>query len=80
MKRNFCVIVDPAFEIEDNPDVMESVNLESIGDASDQDYFPEQFSEKTAKPKKKGLFRRKKKFGPEGTGIHEIVKVCNTKF
>ena len=59
---------------------MESVDLESIGEASDQDYFPEQFTEKAAKPKKSGLFRRKKKLDREGRGIHDVVKICNTNF
>ena len=59
---------------------MESVDLESIGEASDQDYFPEQFTEKAAKPKKSGLFRRKKKLDHEGKGIHDVVKICNANF
>ena len=59
---------------------MESVDLESIGEASDQDYFPEQFTKKAAKPKKSGLFRRKKKLDREGKGFHDIVKICNNNF
>ena len=59
---------------------MESMDLESIGEASDQDYFPEQFSEKAAKPKKRGLFRRKKKLDPEGARIHDAVIFCYTNF
>ena len=63
---NLINILDPAFEIEDNPDLNENVDLESIGEISDQEVL-DQYSELPKKKKsKRGLFGKKKKLDPEG--------------